>query len=151
MCILSKVIIRQLGEVYYSEALKAMQTFTECRHSDTCDEIWLLQHPPVFTLGRNGKDEHVLVETDIPIVQSDRGGDITYHGPGQVIAYVLIDLKRRKQGVRQLVNSLVDVVIKFSLNSDFAGRHHDCFSNNLMIGETSFFSRRGINFCCITF
>ena len=125
MCTLSKVIIRQLGEITYSEALKAMQTFTQWRHPDTCDEIWLLQHPPVFTLGRAGKGEHMLVKTDIPMIQSDRGGDITYHAPGQVIAYVLIDLKRRKQGVRHLVNSLEDVVIKTLSNWKIAANRHN--------------------------
>jgi lipoyl(octanoyl) transferase len=108
----SSLVIRQLGEISYSHALKAMQTFTEYRNSDTDDEIWLLQHPPVFTMGRTGKDEHILVKTNIPVIQTDRGGDITYHGPGQIIAYVLIDLRRRRQGVRQFVNALEDVVIK---------------------------------------
>ena len=111
MSILSKVIIRQLTEINYSDTLKAMQAFTKCRHSHTCDEIWLLQHPSVFTLGRSGNKQHILAKTNIPIIQSDRAGDITYHGPGQIIAYVLIDLRRRKQGVRQLVNGLEDVVI----------------------------------------
>ena len=108
----SRLVIRQLGEISYSDTLKAMQTFTEYRNSDTDDEIWLLQHPPVFTMGRTGKDEHILVKTNIPVIQTDRGGDITYHGPGQIIAYVLIDLRRRQQGVRQFVNALEDVVIK---------------------------------------
>ncbi len=107
-----RLVIRQLGEISYSDTLKAMQTFTEYRNSDTDDEIWLLQHPPVFTMGRTGKDEHILVKTNIPVIQTDRGGDITYHGPGQIIAYVLIDLRRRQQGVRQFVNALEDVVIK---------------------------------------
>ena len=108
----SSLVIRQLGEISYSDTLKAMQTFTEYRNSDTEDEIWLLQHPPVFTMGRSRKDEHILVKTNIPVIQTDRGGDITYHGPGQIIAYVLIDLRRRQQGVRQFVNALEDVVIK---------------------------------------
>jgi len=107
-----RLVIRQLGEISYSDTLKAMQTFTEYRNSDTDDEIWLLQHPPVFTMGRTGKDEHILVKTNIPVIQTDRGGDITYHGPGQIIAYVLIDLRRRQQGVRQFVNALEDVAIK---------------------------------------
>lgn len=108
----SSLVIRQLGEISYSDTLKAMQKFTEYRNSDTDDEIWLLQHPPVFTMGRTRKDEHILVKTNIPVIQTDRGGDITYHGPGQIIAYVLIDLRRRQQGVRQFVNALEDVVIK---------------------------------------
>ena len=119
-----KLVIRQLGEISYSDTLKAMQKFTEYRNSDTDDEIWLLQHPPVFTMGRTGKDEHILVKTNIPVIQTDRGGDITYHGPGQIIAYVLIDLRRRRQGVRQFVNALEDVVIKTLSHWELAAKRY---------------------------
>ena len=119
-----KLVIRQLGEISYSDTLKAMQTFTEYRNSGTDDEIWLLQHPPVFTMGRTGKEEHILVKTNIPVIQTDRGGDITYHGPGQIIAYVLIDLRRRRQGVRQFVNALEDVVIKTLSHWELAAKKY---------------------------
>lgn len=88
-----------------------MQEFTAQRGPDTPDELWLLQHPPVFTLGLAGKREHILQITDIPIIPIDRGGQVTYHGPGQVVAYVLLDLKRRSYGVRELVLRLEQSVI----------------------------------------
>src|SRR5665648_875111 len=98
--------IKHLGETPYAEVWQAMQNFTQTRDSDTPDEIWLLQHPPVFTLGQAGKVHHVLDKGDIPLVHSDRGGQVTYHGPGQLIAYVLCDLKRRGLGIRQFVTLL---------------------------------------------
>lgn len=88
-----------------------MQKFTAERAVDTPDEIWLLQHPPVFTLGQAGKPEHLLCHSDIPLVRIDRGGQITYHGPGQVVAYLLVDLKRRGYGVRELVRRMEQAVI----------------------------------------
>ncbi len=113
----SDIIIRQLGVRDYQEIWHAMQHFTDTRDEHTADEIWLVQHPAVFTQGSAGKPEHLLHATRIPVVQSDRGGQITYHGPGQQVMYVLIDIKRRKaQGhelnVRQLVTALEQAVVK---------------------------------------
>nr|WP_232522253.1 lipoyl(octanoyl) transferase LipB [Sulfuriferula plumbiphila] len=88
-----------------------MQDFTAQRDAATDDEIWLLQHPPVYTLGQAGKPEHLLHRTDIPLVKIDRGGQITYHGPGQLVAYLLVDLKRRGLGVRELVRRMEQAVI----------------------------------------
>lgn len=88
-----------------------MQAFTEQRDNTTEDEIWLLEHEPVFTQGMNGKPEHILNKTEIPVVEIDRGGQVTYHGPGQLIAYCLFDLKRKKFGIRQMVTALEDAVI----------------------------------------
>jgi len=88
-----------------------MQAFTEARSAETIDEVWFLQHPPVFTLGRNGKREHLLGCGDIPVIQVDRGGQVTYHGPGQLVAYTLLDLKRRQLGVEYLVRILEQAVI----------------------------------------
>lgn len=88
-----------------------MQEFTARRDADTTDEIWLLEHPPVYTLGQAGKPEHLLQATDIPLVHIDRGGQITYHGPGQIVAYLLIDLKRRGYGVRELVTQMEQSII----------------------------------------
>ena len=88
-----------------------MQSFTDTRDHDTRDEIWFLEHPPVFTLGLNGKPEHVLAPGDIPVVQIDRGGQVTYHGPGQLIVYPLLDVRRSAIGVRQLVMGLENAVI----------------------------------------
>lgn len=87
----------------YVPCLQTMRDFTDNRDKDSCDEIWLLQHEPVFTQGQAGKAEHVLEATQVPVVQTDRGGQVTYHGPGQLIAYLLLDLKRLGIGVRQLV------------------------------------------------
>jgi lipoyl(octanoyl) transferase len=88
-----------------------MQAFTEQRNDATRDEIWLLEHPPVFTLGMNGKAEHVLAAGDIPVVNIDRGGQVTYHGPGQLVVYPLLDLRRLKLGVRDLVIALENAIV----------------------------------------
>jgi len=103
--------VKHLGLVDYEPTWRAMQAFTAQRGPDTPDELWLLQHPPVFTLGLAGKREHILQVTDIPIIPIDRGGQVTYHGPGQVVAYVLLDLKRRGYGVRELVRRLEQTVL----------------------------------------
>ena len=88
-----------------------MQEYTEQRDAQSADEIWLQQHEPVYTLGRNGKPEHILNPGAIPVVQIDRGGQVTYHGPGQLVAYLLIDLKRLKLGVRVMVNAMENAII----------------------------------------
>ncbi|HFF1656074.1 MULTISPECIES: lipoyl(octanoyl) transferase LipB [Providencia] len=88
-----------------------MHQFTECRTAKTLDEIWLVEHPRVFTQGQAGKAEHVLAPGDIPVIQSDRGGQVTYHGPGQQVMYVMLDLKRNKIGVRELVTALENTVV----------------------------------------
>jgi lipoyl(octanoyl) transferase len=104
-------LIRLLGRVDYEPTWRAMQAFTEQRDENTRDEIWLLEHPPVFTLGMNGKAEHVLAAGDIPVVNIDRGGQVTYHGPGQLVVYPLLDLRRLKLGVRELVIALENSII----------------------------------------
>lgn len=105
------LIIRRLGRVDYASTLQAMRDFTAARTPDTPDELWLLEHPPVFTLGQAGKREHLLRDIGIPVVPIDRGGQITYHGPGQVVVYLLLDLKRRGYGVRELVRRMEQAVI----------------------------------------
>lgn len=107
----NQLIIRQLGNQPYPETLDAMRSFTYQRTHTTSDEIWLVEHSAVYTQGKIGKPEHLLAHTTIPVVQSDRGGQITYHGPGQQIMYVLIDLHRKKINVRQLVSELEQSVI----------------------------------------
>lgn len=102
---------RFLGCVDYLPTFEAMQRFTRNRDPDSPDELWLLQHRPVFTQGISGKPEHVITAGDIPVVQIDRGGQVTYHGPGQWVAYVLMDIKRSHLGVRQLVTCLESAVI----------------------------------------
>lgn len=105
------LIIRHLGLRDYETVWREMQAFTESRNDDTTDEIWLVQHPPVFTLGLNGKPEHILDPGDIPVVNCDRGGQVTYHGPGQLIAYLLLDLRRRELGVKSLVHKIEQAII----------------------------------------
>ena len=105
-------LIRPLGHVAYAPTLAAMQAFTEARSPDTPDEIWLCEHPPVYTQGLAGKAEHVLNAGAIPIVQTNRGGQVTYHGPGQVVAYPLIDLKRLNIYVKEYVYRIEQAVIK---------------------------------------
>ncbi|ACX88897.1 lipoyl(octanoyl) transferase LipB [Pectobacterium parmentieri] len=106
-----KIVVRQFGVQPYEPVSLAMHNFTDRRDDKTPDELWLVQHPRVFTQGQAGKAEHVLMPGDIPVIQSDRGGQVTYHGPGQQVMYVLIDLKRRKLGVRQLVTAIENTVI----------------------------------------
>ncbi len=104
-------VVRSLGRVEYEPTWRAMQDFTAQRTAYTPDEIWLLEHPPVYTQGQAGKPEHLIAATRIPVVPIDRGGQITYHGPGQVVAYVLVDLRRRGYGIRELVARLEQAVI----------------------------------------
>lgn len=100
------LVVRRLGRVEYESTWRQMQRFTASRDAQTPDEIWLLEHPPVFTLGLAGKPEHLLREIGVPLVKTDRGGQITYHGPGQLIIYLLLDLTRRNLKVRELVTHL---------------------------------------------
>ncbi|HET6432875.1 lipoyl(octanoyl) transferase LipB [Dyella sp.] len=103
--------IRRLGRQPYEATWKAMSAFTDHRTADTPDELWLLEHDPVFTQGQAGKAEHVLAPGDIPVVQVDRGGQVTYHGPGQIVAYPMIDLRRVGVGVRELVHRIEQALI----------------------------------------
>lgn len=104
--------VRWLGLQPYLPVWQAMQRFTNERGPDTPDEIWLLEHEPVFTQGQAGKPEHLLLPGDIPVVQADRGGQVTYHGPGQLIAYLLLDVRRSGQGVRELVSLMEQVLVE---------------------------------------
>lgn len=106
------LIVRDLGVQEYEPIWHAMQKFTAERDETTPDELWCLQHPPVFTMGLNGKKEHLLSSTDIPVINIDRGGQITYHGPGQLIVYTLLDLKRLHIGVKELVTSIEQSIIE---------------------------------------
>ena len=102
-----------------------MQRFTDTRDEHTGDELWLLEHPPVYTLGRNGKDEHLLDPGDIPVIRTDRGGQVTYHGPGQLIAYCLLDIRRRRLGVQSLVRILEQAVIDLLAAYNVSGTRRD--------------------------
>ncbi|GAA5219222.1 lipoyl(octanoyl) transferase LipB [Corallincola platygyrae] len=107
----TSLIFKQLGLRPYQEIWEAMRTFTDTRDESTTDEIWLVEHPPVFTQGQAGKAEHLLAPGDIPVIQVDRGGQVTYHGPGQQVAYILLDLRRRKLGVRELVTLIEEAIV----------------------------------------
>jgi lipoyl(octanoyl) transferase len=104
-------IVRQLGRVGYEPAWRAMQAFTDARDEETPDELWFLEHEPVFTQGLNGKAEHLIAPGDIPVIGIDRGGQVTYHGPGQLVMYALVDLRRLRIGVRELVVALENAVV----------------------------------------
>ena len=104
--------VRPMGQVAYLSAWQAMQDFTAQRQSDTADQIWLCEHPPVFTQGLAGLEQHLLMPGNIPVVRSNRGGQVTYHGPGQVVAYTLVDLKRAGYFVKELVYRIEEAVIK---------------------------------------
>ncbi|MFY8349779.1 lipoyl(octanoyl) transferase LipB [Pseudoalteromonas sp. SSM20] len=106
-----KLIVRQLNRQDYEPVWQAMQHYTDTRDDDAADEIWLVEHNPVFTQGQAGKEEHLLMTGDIPVVKVDRGGQVTYHGPGQQVLYVLFNLRRLKIGVRELVTWLEETVI----------------------------------------
>jgi len=105
------VVVRRLGRVEYEPTFQAMQDFTATRTAETPDELWVVEHPPVYTLGQAGKPEHVLRDVGIPLVRIDRGGQVTYHGPGQVVIYLLLDLPRLKIKVRELVSAIEQAVI----------------------------------------
>ncbi|MCC4833668.1 lipoyl(octanoyl) transferase LipB [Shewanella sp. 1_MG-2023] len=113
--------IRHLGRQDYESVWHAMQAYTDNRDSESNDELWIVEHSPVFTQGQAGKSEHILNPGDIPVIQVDRGGQVTYHGPGQLVVYPLIDIKRGKLGVRQLVNnieqSIVDMLAMYDVNA----------------------------------
>lgn len=104
-------VLRWLGRAEYAPTWHAMQSFTDARDADTADEVWFLEHAPVFTQGLNGRPEHLLATGDIPVVGIDRGGQVTYHGPGQLVVYALIDLRRHGIGVRDLVVALENAVV----------------------------------------
>ena len=112
---------RELGLTDYEPTWQAMKRFTDGRDRETADEVWLVQHPPVFTQGQSGKPEHLLLPGDIPVVQVDRGGQVTYHGPGQLVAYLLLDVRRLGFGVRELVTrierSLIDLLASYGVDA----------------------------------
>lgn len=116
------MIVRQLGSAEYVSTWHAMREFNARRHADTEDELWLVEHPSVFTLGQAGRPRHLLAATDIPVVTSDRGGQITYHGPGQVVAYPLLDLRRLHIYVKELVFRIEQAVIQTLASFNVDGR-----------------------------
>lgn len=119
------LLVKQLGRVEYEPTWQAMMAFTSARQAETPDELWIVEHPPVYTLGQAGKPEHILQDVGIPIVKIDRGGQVTYHGPGQVVIYLLLDLARRKIKVRELVTAIEQAVIDFLAAHSIAAERRD--------------------------
>ncbi|WND83320.1 lipoyl(octanoyl) transferase LipB [Lysobacter capsici] len=117
--------LRDMGRQPYEPVWRAMQAFTDARGADTPDELWLVEHDPVFTLGQAGKDEHVLMPGDIPVIHVDRGGQVTYHGPGQIVLYPLLDLRRLKVGVREYVDRIEQAVIDTLAEWNIEGARRD--------------------------
>ncbi len=109
--IIPEIIVRRMGKRDYEPVWREMQKFTDERDDDTPDELWLVEHPPVLTQGLAGKAEHILAAGDIPVVQVDRGGQVTYHGPGQIVAYPMINLRRHGIGVKSLVGGIEQAII----------------------------------------
>lgn len=144
------VVVRQLGCMAYEPTWHAMQRFTQNRDADTADEIWLLEHPRVFTQGQAGKVEHILAAGDIPVVQVDRGGQVTYHGPGQLVAYTLVDVRRAGQGVRDLVtaieNSLIDVLGQYDVLAQAKPDAPGVYVGDKKIASLGLRIRRGCSF-----
>lgn len=133
------VIIRELGLQPYEPIWKDMQRFTQERTEETPDEIWVLEHLPVYTLGLNGKQEHLLNPGGIPVIQCDRGGQVTYHGPGQLIIYTLLDVKRLKLGIRQLVTlleqSMITALAQFGITAVAKPEAPGVYVNDKKIGS----------------
>lgn len=147
--------VRWLGRQDYSSCWRAMQEFTNQRDENTPDEIWLLEHDPVFTQGQNGKAEHILNAGNIPVVQTDRGGQVTYHGPGQLMVYTLIDLRRKQFQVRQLVSlieqSIVDFLAEFGINANAKPEAPGVYVNENKICSIGLRIRRGCAYHGIAF
>lgn len=142
--------VRHLGEVDYQQTWQKMQDFTNSRQQDTVDELWFLQHPPVYTLGKNGKLEHVLNPADIPVINSDRGGQVTYHGPGQIVVYTMLDLNRLQIGVRQLVTvieqSIIELLASYGVNSSARRDAPGVYVNDAKIAALGLRVRKGCSF-----
>ncbi|PAV48124.1 octanoyltransferase [Pseudomonas sp. HAR-UPW-AIA-41] len=144
------LLVRHLGLADYLPTLEAMRRLTDERDEQTVDEIWLLQHPRVFTQGQAGKPEHLLAPGDIPVVQVERGGQVTYHGPGQLVAYLMLDLRRLDLGVRELVSamelSLVDVLAGYGIEAAPKAEAPGVYVKDDKIASLGLRVRRGCSF-----
>ncbi len=144
------VELRRLGLRKYREVWDRMRCFTAGRNASTPDQIWLVQHPPLFTLGTNGKERHILDPGGIPVLRSDRGGQVTYHGPGQLLAYLLLDLKRRRMGIRQLVEAMeqgvVDLLAEYGIAGERRGDAPGVYVSGAKIAALGLRVRRGCSY-----
>ena len=142
-------IIKRLGQQDYEKTWREMQGFTQTRDKDTADEIWIVEHSPVYTLGLNGKREHLLNITSIPIIETDRGGQVTYHGPGQLVIYLLLDIERLNLGVRRVVTlleqAMIDSLSQYGLKAIAKPEAPGVYINDKKIGSVGIRVKRG---CC---
>lgn len=147
--------VRDLGRRGYEPVWRAMQAFTDARVDDTPDELWLVEHDPVFTLGQAGKDEHVLFAGDIPVLHVDRGGQVTYHGPGQIVLYPLLDLRRLKIGVKEYVcrieQAMIDTLVDWNIHAERRDGAPGVYVNGAKIGALGIRVRRGCTFHGLAF
>ena len=143
-------VVRDLGLADYEPTWRAMQRFTDERGPETPDEIWFLEHPPVFTLGMNASRDHVLAAGDIPVVQIDRGGQVTYHGPGQLVVYPLVDLRRAGLGVRDLVTALersvIDYVAELGIEAECRRQAPGVYVDGRKLASVGIRVRRGASY-----
>ena len=149
------ILLKHLGLVDYVSTWQAMQDFTSQRDPQSDDEIWLLEHPPVYTQGLAGKPEHLLAATSIPVIKTDRGGQITYHGPGQLVAYVLYDLKRAGMSVRELVRrieqALIDVLQDYGIAASRKTSAPGVYVHGAKIAALGLRVRRGCSYHGLSF
>lgn len=147
--------VRWLGRVDYEPTWRAMQTFTNERDADTPDQIWFLEHPPVFTLGMNAAPEHLLAPGEIPVVQIDRGGQVTYHGPGQLVVYPLLDVRRAGLGVRQMVMALeraiIDLLASWNIEAVAKREAPGVYVNGRKVASIGLRIRRGSSYHGLAF
>jgi len=152
---LPPIKIRRLGLMNYEPVWRAMQTFTNQRDENTADEIWLVEHPPVFTQGQAGRAEHILAPGDIPVIQVDRGGQVTYHGPGQIVAYPLIDIVRLTMGVRALVTgieqAIIDVLQSYGVAAQLQKGAPGVYIDGVKIASLGLRIRKGRSFHGLSF
>jgi lipoyl(octanoyl) transferase len=148
-------ILRWLGRAEYEPTWRAMQSFTDTRTADTPDQIWFLEHPPVFTLGMNAAPEHVLAAGNIPVVQIDRGGQVTYHGPGQLVVYPLLNVRRAALGVRQLVmaleSSIIDLLASWNITALARRDAPGVYVNGRKVASIGLRIRRGSSYHGLAF
>jgi len=147
--------VRRLGLMDYESVWRAMQAFTDQRDEDTPDELWLVEHPPVFTQGQAGRAEHILAPGDIPVIQVDRGGQVTYHGPGQIVAYPLIDIGRLGLGVRKLVTgieqAIIDVLKSYGVDAQLLKGAPGVYIDGVKIASLGLRIRKGKSFHGLSF
>ncbi len=153
--IVRAALVRDLGRQPYEPVWRAMQRFTDARNESTPDELWLVEHDPVFTLGQAGKPEHVLMPGDIPVLHVDRGGQVTYHGPGQLVAYPLLDLKRLKFGVRDYVcrieQAIIDTLAEWNIEGARRPGAPGVYVNGAKVAALGIRVRRGCSFHGLAF